>query len=85
MAEDKTPNAISWMITPACADFLVSCADPRLIIVDAPDATVNEAKRHKLLKNQQLTLLGYQVVAEIHAQRGSLAPLMHGAQGDTKP
>lgn len=41
MAEDKTPNAISWLITPACADFLVSCADPRLIIFDAPDATVD--------------------------------------------
>ena len=65
-----SPDAISWKISPACADFVVMCANPRLAIVEAPDATVKEAKLWHLLKRNQLTLLGYQVAAEINAQRG---------------
>ncbi len=69
-------EAVINRLSPAATEFVLSCSDPSLIIVDAPDATVAEVTKARLLHKQDLTKLGWAVACFLRAKRSASAGAM---------
>ncbi len=76
--------AVINRLSPPATEFVLSCANPNLIIVDAPDSTVNEVKQAGVLHKQDLAKLGWAVACFLLQARSASADAAQDVSRDSK-